>query len=230
MTVFSKWFYMAHRFPSAWVCAFLLLLVCQPASAQSAKARATASVDLSERLAQAQSDPQLEKTLFQLGRKVAAVCANCHGEGGNSAKSDIPNLAGQNPAYLLEQLRQFADGRRRNMFMEGMIRAMDSDEKVGMVLFYAAQDVARTAPSNPALAAKGQAYFNKTCFRCHGADGRGNAQIARIAGQQAHYLDLTLKRYRAGGGERANSVMVDNAKLMSDADIEAVVAFVSSMP
>lgn len=42
-------------------------------------------------------------------------------------------------------------------------------------------------------------------------------------------LDLTLKRYRAGGGERARSVMVDNARLMGDADIDAVVAFVSSM-
>jgi len=233
MTAFLKWFYMAHRsarFAIAWVGAVLFLLVCQPASGQSAKARATASVDLAERLAQAQSDAQLQRKLFEVGRKVAAVCTNCHGEGGNSLKPDVPNLAGQNSAYLLEQMRQFADGRRRNMFMEGMIRAMDSDEKVGMVLFYAAQDVARTTPGNPALAAKGQAYFNKTCFRCHGADGRGNAQIARIAGQQAHYLDLTLKRYRAGGGERAKSVMVDNTKLMSDADIEAVVAFVSSMP
>ena len=221
---------MAPRTSWAGTCAFLLVLVCQPATAQSAQARATASVDLAARLAQAQSNPQLEQTLFERGRKVAAVCAHCHGEGGNSAKPDIPNLAGQNPAYLLEQLRQFADGRRRNMFMEGMIRAMNSDEKVGMVLFYAAQDVARSTPGNAALAAKGQDYFNKTCFRCHGADGRGNAQIARIAGQQAPYLSLTLQRYRAGGGERARSVMVDNARLMSDADIDAVVAFVSSMP
>ncbi len=221
---------MAQRIPFTWACAFLLVLVCQPAAAQPAQARATASVDLVARLAEAQSNPQLEQMLFQRGRKVAAVCANCHGEGGNSAKPDIPNLAGQNPAYLLEQLRQFAEGQRRNLFMEGMIRAMNSDEKVGMVLFYAAQEVVRTAPSNAALVARGQDYFNKTCFRCHGSDGRGNAQIARIAGQQAPYLHLTLKRYRAGGGERVRSVMVDNTRLMSDADIDAVVAFVSSMP
>lgn len=221
---------MAQRSPFAGACAFLLMLLCQPAGAQLAQARATASVDLSARLAEAQSNPALEQSLFQRGRKVAAVCANCHGEGGNSAKPDIPNLAGQNPAYLLEQLRQFADGRRRNLFMEGMIRAMNSDEKVGMVLFYAAQEVKRTAPLNAALAAKGQDYFNKTCFRCHGTDGRGNAHIARIAGQQAPYLDMTLKRYRSGGGERAHSVMVENARLMGDGDIDAVVAFVSSMP
>ncbi len=201
----------------------------QPVAAQPAKARATAAVDLNARLDEAQADPKLAEMLFKTGRKVAAVCANCHGEGGNSAKPDIPNLAGQNPAYLLEQLRQFAEGRRRNEFMEGMIKAMSSDEKVGMVLFYTAQDVVHKPAANPALAAKGQEYFNKTCFRCHGSDGRGNAQIARIAGQQPAYLQLTLQRYRAGGGVRADSVMSSNARLMSDADISAVVAFVSAM-
>ena len=45
-----------------------------------------------------------------------------------------------------------------------------------------------------------------------------------------YYLRLTLQRYRAGTGVRANSIMTSNTKLMSDADIEAVVAYVSSMP
>lgn len=220
---------MAKRVQVGLVAALIALLVCPPALAQSPKPRAAAAVDLNARLVQAQADPQLEKTLFNVGRKVAAVCANCHGEGGNSAKPGIPNLAGQNPAYLLEQVAQFADGRRRDMFMEGMIRALNSDEKVGMVLFYSAQTVAHTPTTNAALAAKGQEYFNKTCFRCHGTDGRGSAKFPRIAGQQPNYLSLTLKRYRAGGGTRADSVMVSNAKAMSDADIDAVVAFVSSM-
>lgn len=220
---------MAKRVQVGLVAAVLAVFMCQPAVAQSSKTRASASVDLSARLLEAQADPKLEQALFTTGRKVAAVCANCHGEGGNSVKPDIPNLAGQNPAYLLEQVRQFADGRRRDMFMEGMIRAMNSDEKVGMVLFYTSQKVVHTPTTNAALAAKGQEYFNKTCFRCHGTDGRGSAQFPRIAGQQTNYLTMTLKRYRAGGGVRADSVMVSNAKTMTDADIDAVVAFVSSM-
>ena len=220
---------MAKRFPVVLATALLTVLWWQPVAAQPAKARATASVDLNARLQQAQADPQLAQTLLATGRKVAAVCAHCHGEGGNSVKPDIPNLAGQNPAYLLEQVRQFADGRRRDMFMEGMIRAMNSDEKVGMVLFYSAQQVVHTPTTNAALAAKGEEYFNKLCFRCHGTDGRGSAQFPRIAGQQANYLTETLKRYRAGGGKRADSVMVTNTKDMTDADINAVVAFVSSM-
>ena len=199
------------------------------AQAQTAKARATAGVDLAARFAQAEADPQLAQTLLTTGRKVAAVCANCHGEGANSAKPSIPNLAGQNPAYLLEQLRQFANGSRRNMFMEGVIRALESDEKIGIVLFYSAQTVVPQPPAEASLAAHGKDYFSKICFRCHGIDGRGNQQIARIAGQQPEYLRTTLTRYRDDKSPRANSMMEPNTRQMSNADIEAVVAYVSAM-
>ena len=209
--------------------ALMAALVALPVVAQPAKARATANVDLDARFKEAQTSPQLADDLYKVGRKVAAVCANCHGEGGTSTKPSIPNLAGQNPAYLLEQTRQFADGRRRNEFMEGMIRAMNSDEKIGMVLFYAAQPVTPKPVADAALLAKGQEIFGKNCFRCHGDMGRGNDQIARIAGQQTDYLRSTLKRYRNGPNTRANSIMTPNTKLLTDADIESLVAYVSSM-
>ena len=60
--------------------------------------------------------------------------------------------------------------------------------------------------------------------------GRGSDQIARIAGQQPDYLSLTLKRYRDGAEVRANSIMTPNTKHLTNADIDAVVAYVSSMP
>lgn len=199
------------------------------AHAQPARARATAGVDLDARLAEAQANPSLAQALRNNGRKVSAICANCHGEGGNSTHIDTPNLAGQNPAYLLEQMRQFADGRRKNEFMQGLIRVMDADEKVAMVLFYADQKVAPRPITNPALAARGQEYYDRICFRCHGTDGRGNAQIARIAGQQPEYLHRTLKRYQSNSDVRVNALMYANTRLMTDADIDAVVAFVAGM-
>lgn len=200
-----------------------------PGFAQSTAPRAGA-IDLSLRLRDAQSDPKLADALLKTGRKVAAVCANCHGEGGNSTKPDIPNLAAQNPAYLLEQLRKFADGSRRFEFMEGMIKAMSTDEKVGIVLFYSGQKAPKKTAPPPELAAKGKEYFNKVCFRCHGENGLGSDKFARIAGQQPDYLKVTLKRYRTGTGARVDPLMAANTKLMTDADIDAVVAYVSSMP
>ena len=217
---------MARRIPAMLALALFAGLAWHPAAmAQAGRSK----VDIDTRLQQAMADPKLADELYKVGRKVSAVCANCHGDGGNSTKPSVPNLAGQNPAYLLEQVRQFADGRRRYEFMEGMIRAMNSDEKIGMVLFYAAQPVTPKPVADAALLAKGQEIFGKNCFRCHGDMGRGNDQIARIAGQQTDYLRSTLKRYRDGPNTRANSIMTPNTKLLTDADIESLVAYVSSM-
>lgn len=217
------------RLLAALLAGWCMYAVVAPAIAQSARARGTAGVDLLARLKEVESDPKLSDAVFKTGRKVAAVCANCHGEGGNSVKPDIPNLAGQNPAYLIEQLRKFADGRRRNEFMEGMIKAMNSDEKIGMVLFYASQKVIHKPASNAALAAQGKEYYSKTCWRCHGEDGRGNANFARVAGQQPDYLRMTLKHYRVGSGERVDPLMAGSTRNMTDADIDAVVMFIMSM-
>jgi cytochrome c553 len=114
--------------------------------------------------------------------------------------------------------------------MQGMIKALKDDEKVGVVMFFSSQAVQARPAAQPALATQGKKYYDQICVRCHGADGAGNEKIARIAGQQPEYLKLTLQRYRSGSGERIDPLMAANTKLMTDADIQAVVAYVSSMP
>jgi len=219
---------MKKQISAALVATLVCMCLASSAWSQTAKSHAP-EVDLNARLKEAETTPRLLEAAYKTGSKVAAFCANCHGEGGNSANPDTPNLAGQNTSYLLEQLRQFASGQRRNLFMEGMIRALSPEEKVGVVLHYSTKEVTFKPPSNAALANKGQEYYNKICFRCHGDQGRGNDKIARIAGQQPGYLSLTLKRYRDGSGVRTDPLMAANTKTMTDADIAAVVAYVSSM-
>lgn len=209
--------------------ALALALALAAAQAPAQTDRGLAPGALSTRLAEVQASPRLTDALLKTGRKVAAVCANCHGEGGNSISPDVPNLAGQNTAYLIEQMRQFGDGLRRNEFMQGMIRAMATDEKVGLALFYARQPVVPRAAGNAALVAQGEALFQRICFRCHGTDGLGNDKIARIAGQQNAYLANTLRRYRSGSGERVNEQMAENTRLLSDANLDAIVAYVAAM-
>ena len=219
---------MNNRTVGAVIGVLLSVSLLSSAWGQSAKANAV-EVDLNARLKEVEASPRLLEAAHKTGAKVASFCANCHGEGGNSATPDTPNLAGQNTSYLLEQLRQFADGRRRNLFMEGMIRALNPEEKIGVVLYYASKEVTEKPATNAALAAKGQDYYNKICFRCHGDQGRGNETIARIAGQQPVYLATTLKRYRDGSALRKDPLMTANTKTMTDADIAAVVAYVSSL-
>ena len=200
-----------------------------PTAAQPMPARKLVPVDLPLRLKEVESDPRLGANVIRTGRQVAAFCAHCHGEGGNSLKPDVPNLAGQNPEYLIEQLRQFAEGRRRNEFMEGLIKAMSADEKVGIVMFFANEKVAHKPAANAALAARGRDYYNKVCFQCHGQDGHGNEHFARIAGQQPVYLRNTLQHYRDGTSARVNPIMSGITRPMSETDLDAVVAYVSSM-
>lgn len=220
---------MAKRIPVALAALVVSLFVSFSAQGQVLKSHAPSNVDLDARLKEVEGNPRQFEASYKAGAKVAAFCANCHGDGGNSVKPDIPNLAGQNPSYLLEQLHQFADGRRRNDFMERLIRALNPDEKIGMVVFYAKQEVVHKPVADAALVNKGREYYGKICFRCHGEDGRGNEKIARIAGQQPNYLNLTLKRYRDGSSIRTDALMAANTRQMSDADIAAVVAYVSSM-
>ena len=93
----------------------------------------------------------------------------------------------------------------------------------------AAQQVTPHPPADAALVARGKDYYSKICFRCHGEMGMGSAQYARIAGQQPEYLFITLKRYRDGSATRMDPIMAANTRNMTDADLKAVVAYVSTM-
>ena len=49
----------------------------------------------------------------EAGATKAAVCTACHGVNGNSTNPEWPNLAGQNAAYIREQLGMFKAKKRR---------------------------------------------------------------------------------------------------------------------
>ncbi len=213
----------------ALVIAVVFVVLAAPVCAQATKAQSQPTVDWNAKLKETQSNPHQMDAALKAGAKVAGFCANCHGAAGNSPNPDTPNLAGQNTSYLLEQMHQFSDGRRRNLFMEGMIKALSVDEKIGTVLYYAGQEVSAKPAANVALVNQGHAYYSKICFRCHGEQGRGSDRIARIAGQQVGYLTTTLKRYRDGSSVRADPLMAAITKTMADADIAAVAAYISTI-
>lgn len=164
------------------------------------------------------------------GRKVAQFCANCHGANGASSYDYIPNLAGQNPAYLLEQIRKFADGRRQDAFMGGLIKAMKEQDRVNIAIYYASQSVTPTASTaNAADRERGRNLFQTVCTSCHGAKGYGSDRIARLAGQHSTYISQSLKQYRSGEGNRKDPVMGSIARRLRDEDIDALAAYIPTM-
>ncbi len=84
-----------------------------------------------------QSSPELKQRAIAMGKQRALLCSQCHGKDGNSVKMDIPNLASQNPVYLLEQIQKFADGRRKDFVMNALAKNFSPEDKVNLTIFYA---------------------------------------------------------------------------------------------
>jgi cytochrome c553 len=83
-----------------------------------------------DKLAAVKADPKAYEQAYRQGAKLASFCANCHGPSGQSVRPDVPNLAGQNTVYVLNQLNKFHDGRRTGaFFMEGLVKAMSPEER-----------------------------------------------------------------------------------------------------
>lgn len=176
------------------------------------------------------SNPAKLDEAIKRGKKSGAFCMRCHGDGGYSNQPDTPNLASQNSAYLVEQMNKLADGRRKNAFMEAMIKALTLEERVDIALYFSTQPVPGTTPKDMASAARGKALFQKVCINCHGEKGAGTNKIPRIAGQQAEYLVESITRYRNGSGERIDAQMAAFTRGLKDPDITSLATYISSIP
>ncbi len=57
-----------------------------------------------------------------------AVCAACHGADGNSGAPANPKLAQQHPEYLVKQLQEFKNDKRKDPVMKGFASALSDDD------------------------------------------------------------------------------------------------------
>ncbi len=188
-----------------------------------------AQSDIQDRLKQIQADPAALKVAVDAGKKASFFCANCHGELGISKIPEVPNLAGQNPGYLLEQIRKFGSGERKDQFMQGLIKVLKDDERLQIALFYANAPVVPTA-ADPALVSKGKELFAKLCVRCHGPQARGNEVYPRLAGQKQVYLNTSITRYRDNTGIRNNQLMSIATASLKNEEILAISHYLTQLP
>ena len=174
---------------------------------------------------------------IEAGRDRAFLCQYCHGEDGNSKKPDVPNLAGQNVRYLLEQIQHFADGSRKDYVMNQLAEKFSDEDKINLAVFYTSMKI-KPQTVDAALAAKGRVVFTKICSNCHGDQGHGNQSLARLAGQQQEYVKAVLNYFRDAAnnparraeGKRTSTLMEQFTKDLKDDEIAAVAAFVAQLP
>lgn len=163
------------------------------------------------------------------GRKVASFCANCHGTDSVARYAELPNLAGQNPFYLLGQLDAFQADRRGETFMQGLAKVLSAEDKARVALFYASQPVTPALATAGPRSAEGREHFARNCMRCHGADARGGENFPRLAGQQPEYLRRSLLRYLQNAPGRSYPPMTLAVTALGEPNIEAVVAYLASL-
>ncbi|MCB1960213.1 MAG: c-type cytochrome [Rhodocyclaceae bacterium] len=179
----------------------------------------------------AQTDAAVTREeMLKAGGSIATFCANCHGDSGISKIPDVPNLAAQNPDYLLVQIEAFASGKRKNAFMEGLMRVLEPADKLALAAFYAAQPAPPVITVPEARRVAGGAAFTRLCARCHGDNAHGNETTPRLAGQQAEYLSLNLKRYLDLTGERFYAPMTAAVTQLGEKNIPAVVDYLRTLP
>jgi len=70
-------------------------------------------------------------------------CAGCHGADGNSTAPN-PILAGQYEDYLVQALKQYQSGDRKNPIMGGMASALTPQEILDIAAWYSSQESALT--------------------------------------------------------------------------------------
>lgn len=175
------------------------------------------------------------------GKALAVSCAACHGADGNSTNPEWPKLAGQSESYLIKQLTEYRNGKRKDAVMSGMAATIKADEDIIHIAAYYANSEAKLGQAkNKDIIAEGESIYRggiveagvAACSACHGPTGSGNpsAKFPKVSGQHAKYSIAQLQLFKSGARNNdAGKMMRNIAKKMSTAQMEAVSEYMAGL-
>jgi glucose/arabinose dehydrogenase/cytochrome c553 len=171
------------------------------------------------------------------GKFLGATCSGCHGIDGNSRFAPTPSIAGQHANYMAQELKAFQSGTRQTELsglMINPVRGLSEQELHDLAAFFAAKPAKVIAERlNPELVKRGLQVYRDACMSCHGPEREGNAGagIPALYAQHADYTAIQLNAYAQGKRRSSGSaVMREAAKRLSDEQIEAVSAYLQTVP
>ena len=184
------------------------------------------------------------------GATKAAVCTACHGVNGNSTNPEWPNLAGQNAAYLREQLAMFKSKQRNNPIMQPIIEPLGEQDFADLAAFFSAQ-TPTGGEADPSYWKAGEALYKSgdvarnipACTACHGPAGQGNAGAGYPALRAQHSVYtvkqlqdyLTKNRYRDAAdaavvhATRNSAMMMTIAARLTPEDIRNLASYLQGL-
>lgn len=177
----------------------------------------------------------------EAGQTKSTSCIACHGLNGNSVNPVWPSLAGQHQQYIVKQLKAFKNDERVDPLMTPMAKTLSDADMEDIGAYFSAQS-ATGLEAEPSKVAEGQKLYRggepvngvAACASCHGPAGAGNptAKYPAIRSQHSAYVVTQLKAYRSGTrktDQPQNHMMRDVAAKLSDAQIDAVAAYVQGL-
>ena len=171
------------------------------------------------------------------GTVSSQVCAACHTADGSRGSPANPIIQGQHAEYLVKQLHEFKDGKRKSPVMQGMVAALSEEDMKNVAAFYASKTAKPGFAKNKELVALGEKIYRggiadrsiPACAGCHSPTGAGMpAQYPRIGGQHSDYTEAQLVAFRTGA--RGNSAqMTGITAKMNDKEIKAVSDYIAGL-
>ncbi len=168
---------------------------------------------------------------------IESRCSLCHGMAGESASAIYPRLAAQHPDYLVKQLQDFRDGRRKSDTMSEMAKGLADEEISELAVWFSTRPPAARRIGDTDLAGVGKYIYSKgnsfsgvaACATCHGEKGYGTQQLPRLAGQHPAYLETQLKEFGKRERTNDNAIMHSIASKLTELEMHAVSVFLGGL-
>jgi len=176
----------------------------------------------------------------EAGEQKSQTCAACHGPDGVGTAPENPNLAGQVPGYIADQLARFKSGERQNAIMMGMSANLSEQDMADLDAYYSsmpAPDGAVAEDEEEAAERGGRLYRGgdqsmeiAACMGCHGPTGHGvPTRFPRVAGQKQTYLVSSLQAFKSGERQSDGGIMNNVAFMLTDQQMEELAAFMHAL-
>jgi cytochrome c553 len=171
-------------------------------------------------------------------------CKTCHGLSGQGFRGSfpMPRLAGQQPEYVQNQLQAFIERRRTNPVMFNVAHVLKPAMLTELATYFKDLNPKPLGGAPRELEAAGKKIYEEgvpsadvpPCSSCHGPDAKGVDAFPRLAGQLHDYVFKKLKNWsKERGQDKAkpdnSEIMAPIAHNLTDAQIQAVAAYVSSL-
>jgi cytochrome c553 len=164
-------------------------------------------------------------------------CNVCHGVSaqGFLGYYPIPRLAGQQIAYIENQLQGFVEKKRANNIMFNVGHVLSPAMTKALATNFHDLDPKPLANAPKELVAAGKQIYEEgipsanvvACASCHGKEAKGAGQFPRLAGQLYAYVTLQLTNWSKERAEVTSDIMAPIARGLSESQIKAVAAYVN---